>query len=154
MQISTRFSIAAHTLLCIQHFAPTTKVTSAFIARSVNANPVVIRRTIGQLKEASLVTVEAGVGGASLARPTAQITLLDVYRAVEAVDGNLFDFHADPNSDCPVGRNIHAVLDPELDAAQKALEERLAQTTIADLGKAVNERVAEQEGQDDRKARA
>lgn len=133
MQISTRFSIAVHTLLCIAHFAPTTKVTSAFIAASVNVNPVVIRRTLGMLKEAGLVHVEAGVGGASLARPLDEITLLDIYRAVESVAGELFDFHASPNPACPVGRNIHAVLDGELTAAQAALEGRLAQTSLADL---------------------
>ena len=65
MQISSRFTIGVHTLLCIAYFKDE-KVTSNFIAGSVNANPVVIRRMLGQLKAAGLVTVEAGVGGASL----------------------------------------------------------------------------------------
>ena len=56
MQISTRFSIAVHTLLCIAYFSPETKVTSAFVAASVNANPVVIRRAFGQLKDGGLIT--------------------------------------------------------------------------------------------------
>lgn len=145
MQISTRFTIAVHTLLCIQHFSPDRRATSAFIAGSVNVNPVVIRRTLGQLKEAGIVTVEAGVGGASLARPASQITLLDVYRAVECVDGDLFNFHADPNAQCPVGRNVHAVLDGKLSEAQRALEDQLARTTIADLGGDVERRIAAQE---------
>lgn len=133
MQISSRFTIAVHTLLCIAHFSPTQKVTSAFIASSVNVNPVVIRRTLGQLKEAGIVSVEAGVGGASLARPASEITLFDVYRAVECVRGSLFNFHENPNVACPVGRNVHAVLDGKIEAAQRALEESLAQTSIADL---------------------
>ena len=133
MQISTRFTIATHTLLCIAYFSPTMKVTSAFIASSVNVNPVVVRRTLGQLKTAGLVNVEAGVGGASLARPAREITLLDIFNAVESVNGNLFDFHEHPNPACPVGGSIHAVLDSELAAAQRALEDRLAKTTIADL---------------------
>lgn len=144
MQISTRFTIAVHTLLCIQYFSPERKATSAFIAGSVNVNPVVIRRTLGQLKEAGIVSVEAGVGGASLARPAEDITLLDVYRAVECVDGDLFNFHADPSAACPVGRNVHAVLDGRLAAAQRALEEQLATTTIAELGSEVEAHVAEQ----------
>lgn len=61
MQISSRFTIAVHTLLCIARFSGSQKVTSAFIAGSVNVNPVVIRRTLGQLKEAGIVLVEAGV---------------------------------------------------------------------------------------------
>lgn len=145
MQISTRFTIAVHTLLCIVFFSPRTRATSAFIAGSVNVNPVVIRRTLGQLKEAGIVTVEAGVGGASLARPAERITLLDVYRAVECVDGDLFNFHADPNEQCPVGRNIHAVLDGKLAEAQGALEDQLAGTTIAELAASVERRVGEQE---------
>lgn len=133
MQIATRFTIAVHTLLCIGYFSPTEKVTSGFIAASVNVNPVVIRRTLGQLKAAGLVTVEAGVGGASLARPAREITLLDVFDAVQSVNGSLFDFHESPNPACPVGRSIHSVLDGELAAAEQALEDRLATTTIADL---------------------
>ena len=139
MQVSTRFSMAMHTLLCIGYFSGKAKTTSAFIASSVNANPVVIRRVLGQLKEADLVTVEAGVGGASLAKDPADITMLDVFRAVDSLDGgNLFDFHTHPNPDCPVGGHIHEVLDGELADAQAALEHRLAQTTLADLLKRLN----------------
>ncbi|HJA29050.1 MAG TPA: Rrf2 family transcriptional regulator [Candidatus Olsenella pullicola] len=133
MQISTRFTIAVHALLCVAHFSPERKVTSGFIAQSVGVNPVVIRRTLGQLKEAGLVRVEPGVGGATLARPAEKITLLDVFRAVGSVGGSLFDFHPAPNDSCPVGKNVHAVLDAELGAAQAALEGRLGQTSLADL---------------------
>lgn len=133
MQISSRFTIAVHTLLCIAYFSPTRKVTSAFIAGSVSVNPVVIRRTLGQLKEAGMISVEAGVGGATLARPASQITLLDIYHAVDCVSGDLFHFHEHPNPACPVGGNVHALLDGEVAAAQAALEDRLAQTSLADL---------------------
>lgn len=139
MQVSTRFSMAMHTLLCIGYFSGKAKTTSSFIASSVNANPVVIRRLLGQLKEAGLVTVEAGVGGASLARPAEAITMLDVFRAVDSLDGgHLFDFHANSNPDCPVGSRVHDVLDGELADAQAALERRLAQATLADLLKRLN----------------
>lgn len=146
MQISTRFTIAVHALLCVMHFSPERKVTSGFIAGSVGANPVVIRRTLGQLRDAGIVRVEAGVGGTELARPASDVTLLDVYSAVESVSGSLFDFHANPNPDCPVGGNVHAVLDDELAAAQAALEARLAQTTLADLDARLERRVASQNG--------
>lgn len=106
--------------------------------------PVVIRRTLGQLKEAGIVLVEAGVGGATLARPEERITLLDVYRAVDCVQGDLFSFHANPNPECPVGRNVHAVLDGEVAAAQHALEQRLSETTIADLDAEVELQLAKE----------
>ena len=48
-------------------------------------------------------------------------------------DSNLFAFHDSPNSDCPIGGAIHEILDGELEAAQRALENRLRQTTLQDL---------------------
>lgn len=133
MQISSRFTVAVHTLLCIAYFDGMFKTTSTFIAGSVGVNPVIVRKTLGQLKAAGLVEVEAGVGGASLARDPADVTLLDVFRATESVNGSLFSFHEHPNPKCPVGRSIHAVLDDELAAAQQALEKRLAQTSLREL---------------------
>lgn len=86
------------------------------------------------LKRAGLVEVRPGVGGASLRREPEQITLLDVYRAVNVTEGNqLFRIHEKPNVRCPVGRNIERVLQGELQAAQAALEQRLAQTSLAQL---------------------
>ncbi len=132
MQISSRFTVGVHTLLCIAYFKDE-KVTSNFIAASVNVNPVVIRRTLSQLKAAGLVVVEAGVGGASLACDPGDITLLDVFDAVEAAPGDLFSFHDSPNPACPVGGSIHALLDTKLASAQEALRADLRKTTLADL---------------------
>ncbi|MGN0478253.1 MAG: Rrf2 family transcriptional regulator, partial [Hominenteromicrobium sp.] len=133
MQITSRFTIATHAMLCIAHFSGTHKVTSGFIAGSVNTNPVVIRRILGQLKEAGLIRVEAGVGGAFLEKAPGDITLLDIFNAVECVDGPLFHFHEAPNPKCPVGGSIHAVLDDTLADIQRTLEHKLAQTTLLDL---------------------
>lgn len=133
MRSSSRFTVAVHTLLCIAYFGDTVKTTSNFIAGSVGVNPVVVRKTLGQLKAAGMVDVEAGVGGAAIVCDPATTTLLDVFRAVEEADDGLFGFHEHPNDLCPVGRNIHAALDGELADAQRALEDRLAQTTLADL---------------------
>lgn len=133
MQISTRFTIGMHTLLCIAYFDGKHRTTSKFIAGSVNANPVVIRRALVQLKDAGLIDVAAGTGGASLAKPASEITMLDVFDAVESVEGELFNFHESPNPECPVGKNMHALLDERLHEAQEALRSNLAQTTLADL---------------------
>lgn len=131
-QISTRFSIAVHTLSLIA--VSPQDCTGDFIARSVNTNPVVIRRIMGMLKKAGLVGVRAGVGGAYLLKEPGQITLLDVYRAVIATEQNqLFRIHENPNFDCPVGRNIEQVLQAELKDAQSLMEQRLAQTTLEQL---------------------
>ncbi len=133
MQISTRFTIGMHTLLCIAYFDGQVRTTSKFIAASVNANPVVIRRALVQLKDAGLINVASGTGGASLAKPASEITMLDVFDAVESVDGELFNFHENPNPECPVGKNVHTLLDDKLHEAQEAMRASLRKTTLADL---------------------
>lgn len=101
MQFSSRLPIAVHILLCIEHFQGQYKTTSEFLAGSVSVNPVIIRKTLGQLKRAGLVNVEAGVGGAQLARKPEEITLRDVYAAVEGEEEALFRFHEHPNLSVP-----------------------------------------------------
>lgn len=133
MKVASRFPIAVHTLLCIDYFDGKERATSDFIAGSVNVNPVVIRQVLQKLKGAGLVTVDRGVGGAHLERPLSEITLLDVYNAVESVDGSLFSIHESPNPNCPVGKVIKPALERRLGQAQQALESDLASTTLADL---------------------
>ena len=134
MQISSRLTVAVHVLLCIEVFKDQRKVTSDFLASSVNVNPVVIRRILQQLKKAGIVSVARGSGGADVARPLEEITLLDLYNAVECVDGGgLFHFHENPNQLCPVGRNIHAVLDGRLEEVQAAMEREMSSVTMRDI---------------------
>jgi len=85
--------------------------------------------------------VEPGVGGATLTRDPGKITLLDVFRAVEEHE-SLFRFHDNPNPECPVGRNVHAVLGKSLAAVDNAMEAQLAATTLADLMDATTKREA------------
>ncbi len=136
MQISSRFTLAVHIFACIDTFGNEYKVTSDFLAGSTSVNPVVIRRILGQLKAAGLVEVARGSGGASIPKPLAQITFLDIYRAVDCVGENaLFHFHENPNPECPVGRNIHNILDGRLRQVQDAMERELASITLADVMK-------------------
>lgn len=148
MKITSRFTVAVHTLLVIHVLGKEQKTTSEFIAASVNVNPVVIRRTLQSLKAAGMVEVKAGSGGASIAKDLRDITLYDVYKAVDSVEGDLFHFHENPNPDCPVGRNIHAVLDGHLADAQAAMENELKKVTIArlagEMGAAPAERAEKQ----------
>lgn len=134
MQISSRFTIALHMLACMDTFKDDYKVTSDFLAGSVEVNPVIIRKLLSQLKTAGLIDVKRGSGGATIAKPLEEITFLDVYRAVECVEnGVLFHFHENPNPACPVGRNIHKILDGRLMQIQNAMEERMAAMTLADI---------------------
>ncbi len=134
MQISSRFTIAIHVLICIETFKNDYKVTSDFLASSVNVNPVVIRRLLQQLKKAEIVHVIRGSGGTDIQKPLDKITLLDVYNAVECVEqGELFHFHENPNQFCPVGKNIHTILDGKLQKIQNAMEKEMKSITIQDI---------------------
>lgn len=134
MQISSRFTLAVHIFACIDTFKDDYKVTSDFLAGSTNVNPVIIRKILSQLKTAGLVTVARGSGGASIAKPLDEITFLDIYHAVECVEhGELFHFHDNPNADCPVGRNIHVILDDKLLRVQQAMEQELSSITLKDV---------------------
>lgn len=141
MKITSRFTVAVHTLLVIHYFEGKEKTTSEFIAASVNVNPVVIRRTLLSLKAAGMAEVKAGSGGASIAKDLKGITLFDVYRAVDSVDGDIFHFHENPNPACAVGKNIHAVLDTHLADAQRALENELKKVTLYDLTQELQEKL-------------
>lgn len=138
MKITSKFTIAVHTLLAINTFSKEHKTTSEFIASSVNVNPVVIRRTLLSLKAAGIVDVKAGSGGATIIKKLKDITLYDVYKAVDCVEGGMFHFHEHPNPKCPVGKNIHAVLDKYLEAAQLAFENELKKTTLQKLSQDLN----------------
>lgn len=143
MQISSRFTIAVHILTCIEVFKDDYQVNSEFISTSVGVNPVIVRKIFGQLKTAGLIQVQrGGNGGVSLAKPSKDITLYDIYSAVDSVDeGGLFHFHENPNANCPVGRNIHYVMDDRLEKAQKEMEKELIETTIADVIKDTKKKI-------------
>lgn len=134
MQISSRFTIAMHMLACMDVFKDDYKITSDFLASSINVNPVIIRKLLSQLREAGLIEVKRGPGGATIAKSLDEITFLDVYRAVDCVEENtLFHFHENPNQNCPVGKNIHNILDNKLVRVQSAMEQELQAITLADM---------------------
>jgi Rrf2 family protein len=141
MKISCRFSVAVH-ILSLLSLNKNAHCTSEWIAASVNTNPVIIRRIIGKLKKAGLVNVRSGTGGAYLQKDLEEITLLDVYRAVEVVEeGELFQIHEHPNPHCPVGANIQSVLEIILLRAQAAMEQILAEVTMKQLVTDLNQKI-------------
>ena len=83
MKRNSRLSLALHTL---SHMAvnPDRVRTSSDIAAHAGTNPVVVRRVLGKLREAGLLTSEKGhAGGWRLARQAQEISLADVYLALD-----------------------------------------------------------------------
>lgn len=128
--------MAAHMVCAIDYFGDTRPVTSTFLAGSIGTSPVMVRTIMGMLKQAGIIESSKGKTGITLAKPLDEITLLDLWRAVDQSDADsLFHFHENSCPQCPVGGNIHAALDGRLTAAQRALEDQLKRTTLADVEK-------------------
>jgi len=132
---NSRLTIAAHVLawMALARERGLVWMTSDQVAASVNTNPVIIRRSLGDLRRAALVEVRRGAGaGWSLVREPREITLLDVYDAVEHEP--LFAMHrAEPNLECPVGHGIRPVLGQVYTEIDLTLRRELARTSIADV---------------------
>ena len=144
MQFSSKLAVSTHILLAIIEFDGKAKTTSTFLAGSVNANPVIVRNMLLMLQEAGFIKTKPGVGGSEMAMDPKNITLKDVLLAVEK-DTEFFKFHENPNPNCPVGRNVHQLLDDKLADAKNAMLESLSKTTLADLAKDMKILIKEQE---------
>lgn len=126
---NVRFAVAVHVLTLLAYAeAP---CTSAFIANSVNTHPVVVRRILGALQRAGLVTGQTGPGGGfRITKAASRVKLSDVFLALE--DGAAPASHQ-PNPQCPVGRQVKDLVAGVGQRAEKAFIASLAGQTIADL---------------------
>ncbi|HVY71231.1 MAG TPA: Rrf2 family transcriptional regulator [Verrucomicrobiae bacterium] len=138
MRTSCRFAMAVH-VLAVLAYKEGDPVTSVDLARSVNTNPVIVRRLLLTLKRARLVETRKGVGaGSRLNRSPGRINLAEVYRAVEAVEPFATPARK-PNTACPVGNCIRKTLVRIFASAEAALERDLEKTTLADVVGAARE---------------
>ena len=116
------------------------KETSGRIAEMLGTNPVVVRRTMGLLRDCGIVRSEGGRGGGwQLSRPLDELTVLDVLRALQ--DGRLLDPGlSDDHPSCPVERAANAVLVSAYADAETRLVEHFAGVTLAAVGEAAMNR--------------
>lgn len=137
MNTSSKFVVATHILTTLAAtrmlFGNDRGMNSELLAKSVNTNPVVIRRLIGTLKESGFVATKMGPnGGSTLNKDPKDIRLSQIYSAVEC--GNLYSMHhACPSSHCPVGSNISEVLSTILAEAENAFIMVLGKKTLQDV---------------------
>lgn len=135
MKRDSKLSLALHAL---GHMAngPDKAIRSEELALIGPTNPVVVRRVLGLLRNAGLVTSAKGHdGGWRLARAADAITVADVYRAV----GETLFAKPAPGPDnpphCAIERALHGTMQAALICAEKTLADKLAQVFIADLAK-------------------
>jgi DNA-binding IscR family transcriptional regulator len=124
--------MAVHLLAVLAHRGGC-RATSVTLARSVNTNPVIVRRLLLALQRAQLVETCKGAGaGSRLCRSARQISLADIYRAVEQAEPFAAPSRK-PDSACPVGHSIGPALGRVFASARGALERDLARTNLAEL---------------------
>jgi Rrf2 family protein len=124
--------MAVH-VLAVLAYKEGDRVTSAFLAGSVNTNPVTIRRLLLFLQRAKLVDTCKGAGsGSQLSRSPRRINMAEIYRSVE--DSESFATPArKPSAACPVGHCILDALARVFASAQRTMERDLEKTTLADV---------------------
>lgn len=134
MQLSMRCSVAVHCLIFIHEAKGVVKVTSTLLSQSTGVNPVVIRNILSALKKAGLITVARGTGGAELCRAPEQITLYQIYSALEP-EGltSLIGIHACEQQPCPVAQNIRRVLAGPYQKIEASIQETMESITLASM---------------------
>lgn len=131
MKRNSRLSLALHTL---SHMAgdPDRLRTSSDIAEHAGTNPVVVRRVLGKLREAGMLTSEKGhAGGWRLARDPRDISLADVYLALDEKMVATGDTSEAPA--CSVEQALHTRISSVLEEIEESLINRLAETSIAEM---------------------
>jgi Rrf2 family protein len=132
MAANTRMATAIQ-ILCVIAYKGSAGTTSEVVARSLQTNPVVVRRLLKSLERDGLVTIRPGKdGGVALARAPNRITLDKIYRAIE-MDAGVFALRPKSNPKCPVGARMKDLLEPIFGAADAAVEKALRRTTLGSL---------------------
>src|ERR687886_587783 len=129
---NTQFAVATHIAAMLAD-AGGEPLSSEHIAGSVRTNPVHIRRVLGRLRRAGLVSSRPGTrGGWRLEREAGELTLGDLWRAVHD-DPPVLALHDDTDPDCPVGRGIVATLGDVRARVVGAVESELDDITVEDV---------------------
>ena len=110
------------------------RVTSALLSKSTGTNAASVRAALSALRRAGIVNVARGTGGATLARRAEDVTLLDIYQAVEPMSlDDAIGIHHSGNPDCPVAQNIAGVLKDAYRPAAAAMAKAMRAVTLADM---------------------
>lgn len=129
---NTQFSVAVHLMAGLGVRARRGECApSRTLAGSVNTSPSFVRRILAKLSKAGLVRGTTGKNGScAVARDPKDITLLDIYRAVDAPKA--FAIHEHPvQRSCAVSCGIKESLEKVLGRTQASLESDLEKTTLA-----------------------
>ena len=141
--MDNRFPSAIHALILIA--GSDKPLTSGDIAQSVGTNASYIRKIIGLLKKKDIIESHRGVSGFVLKPRSEDLTLLQIYQAVNETERPcLFDLHQNPNDECVVGRYIKPVLTEMFAEMEDAFANALAGKTLADCTIGIRKRLGDE----------
>ena len=134
MRLNTKCSLAVHALILIAEFESRGKITSELIASSVGCNSSAVRSILNRLQKARIISVVRGVGGAHMEKLPEEITLWDIYFALEP-EGleHMVGIHPNPSRLCPVGNNIEAVLSEPYGVIADAVKQTMEKITLRQM---------------------
>jgi Rrf2 family protein len=136
MAANTRVATAVQ-ILCVIAYKWPLGTTSEVISRSLLTNPVVVRRLLKQMEQNGLVELRPGKeGGVQLKRDPDEITLDQIYQAVED-EPNVFALRPGGNPKCPVQVRMAPLLAPIFAATDAAVNKTLQQKTLGSLMKTI-----------------
>ena len=137
--VNQQFTFAVHIMTALA-FSPGQVIGSRTLAASVNTNPVVVRRLLLALRRAGLIQTFTGKhGGARLRKRPREISLLDIYDAVEprpviqVNERKVF-------RKCPVSCNMKSVMSRVAEGAEDAVRKHLRGIILAQLVRKVRSR--------------
>lgn len=131
LKFSSKLSDGVHILTYVD-ICKDGDLSSAAIASSIESNPSLVRRMMSRLKKAGLLQSAPGKVAPKLSRKPSEITLLDVYRAIED-NQNLLHVDEKTNPKCIVGGNIQDTLREVYQKVQNDAEESMSQVSLQDI---------------------
>ena len=134
MRLNTKCSIALHCLVFISEYENKLKVTSELLAKSTGCNSAAIRSILNSLQKANIISIVRGIGGAYLNCAPENLTMWEVYHALEP-DGldHFIGLHPNPSDKCPVGKRIESVLKMPYEEIGTAVKEEMKKITLRQL---------------------
>lgn len=135
MKHNEQFAVSIHILTYLA-MSEKEYVSSAEISRSINTSSVVVRRLMGYLKNAGIITTKRGAAGSKLIKDPKTISLYSVF---DAIGGEVsFPLHEETNPDCPIGNQINSAIDCMLQESYTAMIQVLKEQYLSDVMRQIN----------------
>ncbi|AYD46528.1 RrF2 family transcriptional regulator [Arachidicoccus soli] len=107
-------------------------LSSSYISESININAAIVRKAVGELRQAGLVESKEGKGGGTrLSKAAKEILLSDIYKVINGV--SILGKTNSPNPKCPIGKQINSHIIHLYSETEKSLVNHLQKITLEEF---------------------